>query len=161
MKGTIIDRGRFGFAVCWTQEGKAGCYESAMPDRETALRTVAAEEMAAAIHDLLDAISDLGDDAREEFRESAVTRAIAAVGRASLPLPNSKLICTVKHKVDYNEEAPAGQDGERWIDVNEEAEIIWRESRPDGVHFMVGVPKNGAQGWYDQDQLRAMFKYVR
>lgn len=44
-KSELLDRGRVGFAIRWTQGGKAGGFESAMPTKEIALACAAAPEM--------------------------------------------------------------------------------------------------------------------
>ncbi len=66
-----------------------------------------------------------------------------------------EIVCISDHLVDCGEE-----DEERYIDVGDSATLLLREERADGVHYFVGVPGTGAQGWYDEADFRAKFKFV-
>jgi len=83
-------------------------------------------------------------------------------GPQTLPCwPITPAVCIARHLVDTDEESNESVAPiERWVEVDEKVDVISREEHHDGVQYMVGVPSNGATGWYDEADFLAKFKFI-
>lgn len=64
-----------------------------------------------------------------------------------------QVVCILKHLIDEDDDGT-----KRWVEENEICELLATAARPDGVHYQVGVPSNGAVGWYEERDFHANFK---